>query len=903
MSLKHIGKLLQPKSVAVIGASNKANRPGNVVMRNLLQGDFDGPIMPVTIKYRAVNGVLAYKSIAELPIVPDLSIICTRAARVPEILQALGEKGCQNVIVIASGLADSPCELDEYNNLGEQTTAIARQFGIRILGPNSIGLMVPGIGLNASYAHTAPLSGKIAFVSQSSAICTTILDWANPRGIGFSNFIALGDRADIDFGELIDYLGQDRHTRAILLYVESIKQGRQFMSAARAASYTKPILVIKAGRNREGVVGATHLQDEASSADCVYDAAFKRAGMLRVDDLRELFAAVETLAYGKPVTGERLVILTNGIGPSMMALDTLIERGGRLASLDEETIEKLDKVIPNGGSCSNPVNILGDAHPELYQQALEVLLDAQGVDNILVLHAPSALTESHVYADKVIHTVKRHKGKIPNLLVNWMGEQASQTARKHFARANIPSFRTPEGAVGAFMHMVQYRRNQKLLQETPESVTDSNDQRMELVRTMLNQALQSGFTEINTHRSGELLAAYNIETVSTRMAYTADEAAKIAPELGFPVVLKLLSQDITNKSDVMGVMLNLNSPEEVHSAADGMLERAEKIYPEANIDGFVLQSMAHRVGSHQLRLAMRNNPVFGPVLFLGEGGSSRMIQRDSVAALPPLNMALSRYLIIQALAEGKVRDRHLPVPIDRQGLSKLLTNLSQLIVDQPTIAELDITLLSAPRQLHVLEAHFHLSDETRNRTLAIRPYPKELEEKFKLRSGRQVTIRPIRPEDETTHQAFDQSLSKEDRYKRYFGEVPRFSHEQMARLTQIDYDREMAFIATARDEANKPETLGVVRVQMDPDNIEGEFAVVIRSDMKGQGLGKRLMQKTVDYCRDNDTQVLMGFTMLENRDMAGLARKLGFKVKADMEEGMITMRLDYSLEAKEDSEA
>ena len=894
MSIKHLDKLFKPSSVAVVGASNKANRPGNVVMKNLLQGEFAGPIMPVTFKYSAVNGVLAYKTIADLPLVPDLAIVCTRAQRVPEILTALGDKGCQNVIVIAAGLGVTPAETsntEAFETLQDQILTIAKPYGMRILGPNSIGLMVPGLGLNASYAHVDALPGKIAFVSQSSAVCATILDWANPRGIGFSNVVALGDSADIDFGELIDYLGHDVKTRAILLYIESIEQGRQFMSAARATSITKPILVIKAGRNREGVTGALHLTDDASNNDNVYDAAFKRAGMLRVDDLRELFAAVETLAYGKPVIGERLVMLTNGIGPSMMALDTLIETGGRLATIDEETTKKLEGIIPNGGSVTNPVNLLGDAQPELYQQALDILLDASGIDNIMVMHSPSALTDSSAYAEKVIHTIKRHTGKIPNILVNWMGEQASQTARKHFARAGIPSFRTPEGAVGAFMHMVQYRRNQKLLQETPESVSDDSDQQSELATTLIQQAISNGLEQFDTYHAKELLAAYKLDSIPTRMAYTATQAAQLADSLGYPLAVKLISNDIRKKSDVMGVMLNLATQEDVHSACEGMLSRAYEAYPEADIEGFLLQTMARRAGSHQLRITVRNNPVFGPILFLGEGGSSRNIQRDSVAALPPLNMALSRYLIIQALAEGKLRDRHLPIPIDRQTLSLTLTRVSQMIVDNPEICEVDMTLLTAPKLIQVLEVSMLLSADTDSRQLAIRPYPKHLEEMFILRSQRQVTLRPIRPEDEATHQAFDQSLSKEDRYKRYFGEVATFSHEQMARLTQIDYDREMAFIATADNVDGKPETLGVVRAQMDPDNYEAEFAIIIRSDMKGEGLGKRLLEKVIEHCRAHGTEVLSGITMLQNRGMATLARKLGFKVKTDMEEGMIEMRL------------
>ncbi|ACE84415.1 bifunctional acetate--CoA ligase family protein/GNAT family N-acetyltransferase [Cellvibrio japonicus] len=817
MSLKHIEHLLKPGSIAVIGASNQPNRPGNAVMRNLLQGGFDGPIMPVTPHYKSVNGVLAYRSIDELPLVPDLAVICTRATRVPAIILQLGRKGTRAAIVIAAGL--NRLHTAQGTNLQEQMLAIARQWGVRILGPNSLGLMVPGIGLDASYAHTRARAGKIAFVSQSSAVCVTLLDWAKRRRIGFSHVVALGDGTDVDFDEMLDYLGRDANTSAILLYIDHIHQGRAFMSAARAASFNKPILVIKTGAQLENQMLISHLPMEQLGLDAVYDAAIKRAGMLRVGDLRELLAAVETLANGKPIQGEQLVILANGNAPSAMALDVLSQRGGRLAVLEPGIVDALHAVIHNGGRATNPINLLGDASPEDYRQALQVLLRSNAIDNLLIMHAPSALIPGETYAQVVIDTLREHRQKngarLPNVLVNWMGEDAAVEARQRFADAGIASFRTPEGVVGAFMHMVQYRRNQKLLSETPESISDWAPHQPEVAQTLIDQALQERRHLLATNEAGQLLEAYGIST----------QPIQAAPELA-PV---------------------------------------------------------------PLRIQVQQDPVFGPVILLGEVASHWSVAKNAVVALPPLNMALARYLVIQALAEGKIRERDHYAPIHLPSLCVLLTRISQMIIDNPRLRGLCINpVLAHGEDIRALDTMIELVVDEPLPVLAIRPYPKELEESFRLHDGQQLLLRPIRPEDELRLQAFDNAQSREDRYKRYFGEMPPFSHEQMARLTQIDYAREMAFIAVD----SLGDILGVVRAQADPDNIEAEFAMAIRSDLKGRGLGARLLQKMIDYCRVQGTQHLRGFTMLDNAGMVNLARKLGFRVSINRDDEVIDMRLE-----------
>ncbi|MCE0557907.1 MULTISPECIES: bifunctional acetate--CoA ligase family protein/GNAT family N-acetyltransferase [unclassified Motilimonas] len=896
MSQRNLDLLFKPQSIAVIGASIRELRAGNVVMKNLLSGGFSGPIMPVTPRYKAVLGVLAYPNIEALPQVPDLAIICTAALRVPRIVEKLGQHGCKAAVVISGGF-DQLCSEDGIE-LKQQLNDFAKKYGIRILGPNSLGLILPNIGLNASLAHAGTQPGKLAFVSQSAAICTTVLDWANNKGIGFSHFISLGDGINVDFDELLDLLGRDSKTRAIMLYVDSVHQSRDFMSAARAASRNKPILVIKSGRSHEGAIAAELHTGGVTGSDAVYDAAFKRAGMLRVKDLHELFAAVETLAHSNPLKGERLAIVTNGGGPGVLAVDALIERGGKLAKLDEQVIAELDKVLPSNWSRANPVDIIGDATPERYARAVDVLMNSKDIDAVLVMHSPSALAHSGETAEAVISAVKLHPNQRRfNILTNWTGEQAAYEARKLFSAAGLPTYRTPEGAVGAFMHMVEYRRNQKLLMETPQSIPANLPANAQRARDILQRALDKGKSVLETHEMQPVLEAYGLKTIPTWYAKDASEAVETANRIGYPVALKVQSPDIHHKSDVHGVVLNLNSQIEVLQAAQSVTQRVIDRFPTARIDGMIVQKMALTAGAQELRIAVKNDPVFGPAILLGEGGSEWDISRDAAVALPPLNMALARYMVINALKSQKIRDRHLPLGFDIEALCVMLTQVAHLIIDCPEILDIDFNpVLIAGDSITLLDVNVTLQSLEGDPAarLAIRPYPKELEEYFTLRNGNKVLVRPILPEDEPKHRVFDSGLSAEDRYKRYFGERAQMTHEEMALLTQIDYAREMAFVAVACDEHGEGDTLGVVRASTDPDNTDAEFAMVVKGDMQGQGLGRFLLEKLIRYYKANGTQVLMGFTMIQNRGMSELAKKLGFKVTIELEDGLIEMVLPLS---------
>ncbi|MFQ6372351.1 GNAT family N-acetyltransferase [Shewanella sp. YIC-542] len=894
MSQRSIRRLFTPKSIAVIGASNNPTRVGCILMKNLLSSAFDGPIMPVTPNATSVMGVLAYPNIESLPVKPDLAIICTNAERVPALAQTLAQFGCKTAIIIASGM--SQCPIDENQTLAAKVKDNAKRYGMRILGPNSLGMILPNLGLNASLAHTNAQPGKIAFVSQSAAVCTTVLDWANNKGIGFSSFVSLGDTCDIDFAELLDYLGRDTQTAAIMLYIDSINDRLRFLSAARAASRHKPILVIKSGRSQEGSHAAKHHTGALFGNDAVYEAAFRRAGMLRVTGLVELFAALESLAHLNPLHGERLCILSNGGGPAVLSVDELMLNGGKLATLSEETKNKLAAVLPGTWSQQNPVDIIGDADSNRYARALDILMGSDELDAVLVLHSPSAVANGDTIADAIIQCVSQHPRKHRvNVLTNWSGEDSAYEARRRFSKAGLPTYRTPEGAVRAFMHMVEFRRNQKLLQQVPQSIVNTSD--TATARRLLQQALEKGQKLLETHDARAIFNAYGLKTIDTWFANTADEAVSIAEKAGYPVALKIQSPDILHKSDVHGVMLNLANAEEVRHAAAAISSRVRSANPAARIEGMIVQKMALTAGTQELRVAVLNDPIFGPAIMLGEGGSEWEPTRDAAVALPPLNMALSRYMVIQALKTGKIHDRHLPNGMDMAALCRMLTQISNLIIDCPQIDSLDLNpVLASGDNITLLDINLRLTDDVKDNAarLAILPYPKELEENTTLRNGLQVMLRPILPEDEPKHLAFDNSLSDEDRYKRYFGMRSPMTHEEMAVLTQIDYAREMAFIATIKDESGDDITLGAIRASIDPDNTEAEFAMAVRSSHQGIGIGKLLLEKLIRYFRDAGTQVLTGYTMFENRNMASLAKSLGFSVTFDMEERLIHMQMQLS---------
>ena len=888
MSIRNLEYLFRPESVAVIGASIRPHSVGATVMKNLLAGGFVGPIMPVNPKYEAVGGVLAYPNVEAMPRVPDLAVVCTPPATVAELVAELGQRGTKAAVVLTAGL-DAIWERTG-KSFQQSMLEAARPHMLRVLGPNCVGLIIPKIGLNASFAHTTVDAGRIAFVSQSGALATAVLDWARTNEIGFSHFVSLGNSADVDFGDVLDYLGSDPDTRSILLYIESIKQARKFMSAARAAARNKPVIVLKAGRVAEGAKAAASHTGALAGSDDVYDTAIRRAGMLRVYTIEDLFDAVETLSRAKPLSGDRLSILTNGGGPGVMATDTAIARGARIAALSQQTLQRLDAVLPPTWSKGNPVDIIGDAPARRYLDALEILSRDPETDAILFIHAPTAIVSSAAIAESLVANMKESSKP---LFACWLGGDAVASARRTFSQAGIPTYHSPEDAVNAFLQIVDYRRNQTSLMETPTSVLEQLTPDTALARRVIAHAINAGRELLTEPEAKAVLAAYQIPTVETRIAKNSEECARLATEIGYPVAIKTLSPDITHKSDVGGVVLGLENADQVEAAASDMLARIKQLQPDARIEGLTVQQMVRWPGAHELIAGVSEDPIFGPVILFGHGGTAVEVIADRAVSLPPLNMPLARDLVsrtrVAKLLAG-YRDRP---AADLDAIYRTMLKVAQLIADIPEVCELDINpLLANETGVLALDARLRVASAKTNgsQRLAIRPYPQELEETIHF-DGQPLMLRPVRPEDEPAHRILFSKLLPEDVRFRFFGVLREPIDSELARYTQIDYEREMAFIATRKDAHDKPETLGVARVTTDPDNLTAEFAIVVRSDLKGRGLGSVLLGKLIKYCRDRRTSRVVGRVLPDNTRMLALAEKCGFQIANKTVEGLIEVRL------------
>lgn len=880
MTVRNLDRLFQPSSIAVIGASNRPQSIGKVVSHNLYSAGFDGPVMAVNPHARSIESTLAYGSIDDLPIAPDLAVVCTPPQTVPQIIDQLGRRGTKAAVIITAGFGEGGDT--EGKARMQQTLDAARPHLLRIVGPNCVGIVAPHARVNASFVHVAPKAGDIAFVSQSGAIATSIVDWATHRGIGFSHIVSLGDMADVDFGDMLDYLAGDPQTRAILLYVESISQARKFMSAGRAAARSKPVIVIKSGRSEAAAKAAASHTGALAGSDAVYDAAFRRAGMLRVDDLAELFDATETLASGLKIRGDRLAILTNGGGIGVMATDSLVAGGGRLAELSPATMEALHEVLPPTWSKGNPVDIIGDAPGARYAKALEVLLAERNKDAVLVLNCPTAVSDPIDAARAVVDQLEGQRRQ--PVLTSWLGEGAAVEARRLFAEHRLPSYETPAQATRAFMHLVRYKHHHDLLMETPPSTAGEIDPDPDQARAVIAEALAAGRSVLTEPEAKAVLSAYGIPVVETVSVEDPDQAAEAAARLGGRVALKILSPDISHKSDMGGVRLGLEGPDEVRTAARRMRETIARAAPDARLTGFTVQQMAEMPGAEELIIGVSEDRLFGPTILFGHGGTQVEVVEDTAIALPPLNLVLARDTMARTrvwkLLQG-YRDRP---AADLDAIALTLVRISRMVADLAEVAELDINpLLAGPQGVLALDARVMVrrADEAPVPRLAIRPYPKALERSVELRDGRQFTLRPIRPEDEPLLQDMIARSSAEDIRLRFFTPMRQLTHAVAARLTQIDYDREMALIAVGPDDApsdsgDRPAIYGVVRISADPDNERAEYGVMVRSDMKGQGLGYRLMAEMLGYAKRRGIGTVYGEVLRENTGMLGMCEELGF---------------------------
>jgi acetyl-CoA synthetase (ADP-forming)/acetyltransferase len=798
MSIRNLDRLFQPRSVAVIGASDNPQRIGTRVLANLLAGDFvknGGTVWPVNPKHQKLQGLQAYGRINALPVAPDLAIICTPPATVPGLINELGQAGGKAAIVMTADPGHSGGRF-----LHQPMLEAARPYLLRILGAGSAGLQSPALGLDASFTQMPAQKGKLAFVSQSAALATAVLDWAGQRGIGFSRFVAMGDGVDVDFGDLLDYLAADGETEAILLCIEHVSNARKFMSAGRLAARGKPVIVLKVGR------------DAAPGADLVFDAAIRRAGMLRVNSTEDLFDAVETLARQRPQRGERLAVLTNGGGLGLIAADALACSGAQMAELSPATQKLLTQA---GAPHTNPVGLLADAKVERYVSTVQALLREPQADALLFLHAPTAMVQSHLIAEAVAPLMQA-AGK--NVLSCWLGGGSVAQARRVFAEAGLPTYDTPEKAVHGFLQIAQYRRNQELLMEVPAGVPTTSAGGRSTARKLVQAALHEGRTELSDADARALMAAYGIALATPQQAALAGATLAAA------------------------------------------------------------------------RIQISHDPVFGPVVFFGQGGIAADVAADRAAGLPPLNMTLARDMVgrtrvSRLLAQGQT-------PADGEALIRTLVQVADMVADLPELTELDLNpLLAIGGSVVALGARMHLAKARGRRAeLAIRPYPQELEERLDWNGG-QILLRPIRPEDGAQHQQFFSALAPDDIRLRFFSAMRELPPAQLARLTQIDYDRAMAFIATRPNASGQPETLGVVRAVLDPDNQSAEFAIVVRSDLKGKGLGYILFQKLVDYFRARGTREIVGDALSENGGVQKLIRHFGGVVLPHPEAGMVRLQL------------
>ncbi|WP_420405238.1 GNAT family N-acetyltransferase [Nisaea sp.] len=867
MSIRNLDRLFHPKSVAIIGASNRDQSVGKVLSRNLLGDAFDGPVLPVNPHENAIGSTLCYRSIGSLPMVPDLAVICTPAPTVPTVLEELAANGTRAAVVVTAGFGEGD---GAGADLAGEIKRIKAQYPLRVVGPNCVGIMVPTIGLNASFLHIQPPAGNLAFVTQSGAVASAVVDHAAHHNIGFSHVVSLGNMTDVDFGDMLDYLVADPNTKAILLYIESISSPRKFMSAARAAARNKPVIAIKSGRNAAAAKAAASHTGALAGSDAVYHAAFRRAGILRVYDLLELFDAVNTLGTGLKATNDRLAILTNGGGLGVLATETLIEQGGRLAELAPETVEALNAKLPPTWSRGNPVDIIGDAPPERYEAALEEVVKDPNVDAVLVLNCPTAIADSVMAAEKVRAVIAK-KPRVP-ILTNWVGEGAQIEAKKAFYQASVPSYNTPNQAVSGFMHLVRYKRRRDLLMQTPPSMPEGYHPETERARAIINRALAEEREWLSEPEAKDLLDCYGIPVVETVIAKDPEEAGLAAVELGNHVVLKILSRDITHKSDVGGVRLDLTGRQQVVNAAEEMLRTVRNVNPEARIEGFAVQRMATMPHAEELIIGISTDEIFGPVILFGKGGVEVEVAKDSSVALPPLNIPLAQDLVRRTRVWSLLQGYRNRPPAAVEELTSALVKLSQIAMDFPEIRELDVNpLYINDRGILALDARVRVQKAADAVPVAIEPYPKHLEHHISLDSGLALTVRPIRPEDEPALLQLIEKSSLDDLRRRFFAPIKTLPHETAARLTQIDYDREMALVAESRGEI-----LGVARLTADPHFETCEFAALVRTDQQGQGLGRRLMGDLIRHAHSRGLKKMTGYVMAENKGMLALCRDLGF---------------------------
>ncbi len=859
MTIRNLDYLFKPRSIALLGNGSPLDR---LLMRNLLDADFAGPVMPVIGNRPALDGVLTYPAIASLPLAPDLAVITLPLEETPALLDQLGARGARAAVVISAG--NPYGEAAARQSLGQAMLDAAKPYLLRIVGPDCLGVAAPSAGLNALASGYRPAAGHVAFITHASAVARAGLDWGAHLGTGFSHFLSLGEGLDVDIADSLDYLATEVRSRAILLYLEQLRNPRKFMSAARRAARIKPVIALKPRHYTHG-----------AASDAVYEAAFRRAGILRVSDRHELFTLVETLTAGQPVGNDRLAILSNSHSLSLLAVDILDHYGGRLAQLSTETRQGLRQLLGAPVAPDNPIDLGDAAAADRYGNALDLLVQDRGVDGVLAIHVPTPFGDPVLIADAII---QRQPRTTRCLIASFVGPQAGQAARHRTMQQRIPTYETPDEAVRAFMRIVQHKRNQELLLETPPSAPEAFTPDSGTARRIIAGALQRGSGKLDEIEAMELLAAYGIPVAQFYQAADPSEAAAIAGRLGRSVALKIRSPDIPHKYRVDGVMRYLESPQVVQEAAESLLARVRELAPEARIGGFLLQPIEYRGNAFAITLGVRSGGPFGPVLYFGQGGTEAEVIGDIAYGLPPLNLHLAHEMMAKTRIYPVLRDSLLR-KVDLEALALTLLKVAQLVIDLGEIVELDINPLRASASgVVALDARVRVAPFSGKpaERLAIRPYPKELEERFSLPDGRTLLIRPILPEDEPALQDLVRRTPPEEVRMRFFQPLRELPHPMAARLTQIDYNREMALLVTAPGLPGKAAIYGVARINADPDNEQAEYAILVDHDMTGIGLGPMLMRRIINYARAAGIREIIGEVLHENERMLRINEALGF---------------------------
>jgi len=888
MSIRNLDCIFKPSRVAIVGASDRPTSVGYTLLRNMISAGFQGVVYPVNPARESVQGIQAYPDVASLPKPPDLAIVATPAATVPDIARQCGETGVNGLIVISAGFRESG---EAGMTLEQQLTDQVAQFpDMRMIGPNCLGVIVPGIKLNASFAGAMPKDGHIAFISQSGALCASILDWALQENIGFSNFVSIGNMADVGFGELIDYFGEDPRTRSIILYIESLTDARGFMSAARAFSRTKPIVAYKSGRFAESAAAAASHTGALAGEDAVFDAAFERAGIERVFEIDDVFDCAELLARQRPVRGRRLAIVTNAGGPGVMATDSLLSLGGELATLGDETIANLDDHLPPFWSHGNPVDVLGDATPERFADACDIVQKDRGVDSTLVILTPQAMTDATATAVALGASTARDRKPV---LAAWMGGQMVAGGIQVLNQVGIPTYATPESGVRAFLHLYSYAHNLEVLHETPRDIPVAFALDRGKLRDLFDIILMEGHDVLSETMSKALLEAYGIPITKPYSARSADEAVAAAQRIGYPVVLKVMSPEITHKTDVGGVKLNLDDSDEVRDAYHEIIDSAKSARPDADVQGVTVQKMYDVLHGFEIILGAKKDPTFGSVIMVGMGGTAAEVFRDRKLGLPPLNERLARRMLESLQSWPLLTGYRGQPPADLDKLIEIIMRFSYLIADYPEIQEIDLNpLLATPDEVVALDARVIIDRGLVGSTarpyshLVIAPYPEQLVRPSKLRDGTPVTLRPIRPEDEPMWHAMLADASEQSLLFRFRHVFKGTTHEMATRYCYIDYDREMAIVAEIEDEGER-KLAGVGRMVADPDLVTVEYAVFVSDPWQGKGLGTQLTDYCIEIARNAGVQQFLAETTKDNLGMLAIFHSRGFETKMAFEDDTV----------------